>query len=93
MEVGSDNDNNNEEIKIDPNQSSEEFFKSLLYKQMLDTNSGNSVVMQTLIGKLGEKIMQDGDTNGAIKSISDLNDLTKTMQINTIEIMERLNKG
>lgn len=93
MEVGSDNDNNNQEIKIDPNQSSEEFFKSLLYKQMLDTNSGNNVVMQTLIGKLGEKIMQDGDTNGAIKSISDLNDLTKTMQINTIEIMERLNKG
>lgn len=73
--------------------SSEDFFRNQLYKQMLDANAGMNTVMQALVGKVGEKVIEGGDTDGAIKSLKELTDVTKQMQLNTIEIKNAMSES
>jgi len=76
--------------EIVKNKDVDEFFRAHLYKQMVDSNAGNSQVMQALFGKMGEKIISDGDMSDVISSMSELNNLNKAMQTNTIDLMKQM---
>lgn len=75
---------NHEDMPVDV------FLKNQLYQQMIDSNAGSTTIMQALVGEIGKKIIKDGNTDGAVGSMKELNELSKSMQLNTIDIMKAM---
>jgi len=82
--------NMSENIPENITDNADEFFKAHLFKQMVDSTAGNNTVMQALFGKLGKNVISDGETDSAIKQMTELNNLMKNMQLNTLEIMKKM---
>jgi len=80
----------NEEIK--ELESIEEFFKGQVYQQSLQANTGWTTISQAIVASVSKATIE-GDNSIDMDTISKLMTLTKTMQMDSIEIMKSLKEA
>ena len=72
--------------------SGEEFFKNQVYQQSLEANAGWTILMQAMVGKASKTITnaKEGETSIDMNALEKLMSLSKTMQLDTLEIMQAM---
>jgi len=70
-------------------ESVDEFFKNQIYQQNLQANAGWTTVSQAIVASVSKAVI-DGVKEVDMESIERLMKLTKTMQQDTIEVMQAL---
>lgn len=73
-------------------QAGDNFFRNQVYQQSLEANSGWTILMQALVGQASKTIAntEDGKPSVDMEALEKLMSLSKTMQLDTLDIMKAM---
>jgi len=73
-------------------QAGDKFFRNQIYQQSLEANAGWTILMQAMVGQASKTIAntQEGEASIDMGALEKLMSLSKTMQMDTLGIMQAM---